>query len=113
HLLKSDLKEIKEKGLATVNLGGRDFTIKEQFLKDLNAKNLDSVVAEFEKALLILHSPQDMTVEIANAEEIYDAARHPKSFVSLDGADHLLTDKKDSLYAGQVIASWALRYIEM
>ena len=113
HLLKSDIKEIRENGLAHVNLGGRDFTIKEQFLQDLDTKQLQKVVHDFDKALLVLHSPQDMTVEIKNAEEIYDAAMHPKSFVSLDGADHLLSRKKDSQYAGNVIAAWALRYVEV
>src|SRR5690606_1786958 len=113
HLLKSDIKEIKELGVAKVNLGGRDFTIKEQFLEDLNTKDLSSILHECKKALLVLHSPQDMVVEIKNAEDIYMAAMHPKSFVSLDGADHLLSKKADSLYAGEVIASWALRYVDV
>ncbi len=113
HLLKSEIDEIRENGLAQVNLGGRDFTIKEQFLKDLDTRHLKSVVHEFKKALLVLHSPQDMTVEIKNAEEIYDAAMHPKSFISLDGADHLLSRKEDSQYAGNVISAWALRYVEV
>ena len=113
HLLKSDIKEIKKQGLANVNLGGRDFTIKEQFLKDLNTKQMKSVVSNLEKALLVLHSPQDMVVEIKNAEEIYEAAWHPKSFISLDGADHMLSRKEDSTYAGDVIAAWALRYVEV
>ena len=113
HLMKSDLQEIKEQGRARVNLGGRDFTIKEQFLEDLETRHLKKVVHDFDKALLVLHSPQDMTVEIKNAEDIYDAAMHPKSFISLDGADHMLSQKKDSQYAGNVIAAWALRYVEV
>ena len=111
HLLKSNLEEIREKGFSKVNVGGQDFTIKEQFLKDLDTKELKKVVQESDKALLVLHSPQDTIVEIKNAEEIYGAARHPKSFISLDGASHLLSNKRDSLYAGRVIASWASRYI--
>jgi putative redox protein len=90
-----------------------DFTIKKQFLDDLENKSLIDVVSNFKKALLILHSPQDKTVGIKNAEEIYKAARHPKSFVSLDGVDHLLSKKEDSKYVGQVIAGWASRYVEI
>ena len=111
NLLKSDLSEIKEKGIAEVNVGGRNFTIKKQFLEDLQSKSLPDIAKKMRKALLILHSPQDTTVSIKNAEEIYIAAHHPKSFVSLDGADHLLSKKEDSIYAGNVIAGWASRYM--
>ena len=113
HLLKSSAAEINEQGKAKVNLGGVDFTIKKQFLDDLKNKPLAEMVKNFGKALLILHSPQDNTVGISNAEEIYKAAQHPKSFVSLDGADHLLTRKTDSEYVGSVIASWAARYVDI
>lgn len=113
HLLKDSLAEINKKGYAVVNLGGRDFTIQKQFLDDLKTKSLPKVVATLDEALLVLHSPQDTLVGIENAEEIYKAARHPKSFVSLDGANHLLTKKKDSQYVGQLIASWATRYVEI
>ena len=112
-LLKSELEEIKKKGLAKVNVGGRDFTIKEQFLEDLKTKELKEVIKNLKVATLILHSPQDRTVGIDNAEELYISAKHPKSFVSLDGADHLLSREKDSIYTGEVIASWASHYIEM
>ncbi len=111
HLLKSNREEITRNGKAVVNLGGRDFTIKKQFLDDIEDKSLINVVSNLEKALLILHSPQDKIVSIKNAEDIYNAAHHPKSFVSLDGADHLLSDKKDSIYIGNVIAGWATRYV--
>ncbi len=111
HLLKSGLAEIEKTGKATVNLSGRDFTIKKQFLEDLRSKSLPETIKRLRKPLLILHSPQDDTVGIKNAEQIYVAAHHPKSFVSLDGADHLLTNKKDSIYAGSVIAGWAQRYV--
>lgn len=113
HLLKDSANEINKNGKAKVNLGGIDFTIKKQFLDDLENQSLLDVVGNFNKALLILHSPQDTTVSIQNAEEIYKAANHPKSFVSLDGADHLLSRKEDSRYAGQVIAGWAARYVEI
>ena len=107
HLFQSSLDEIEASGKAEVRLAGRPFTIKKQFVEDLERQSLGEVAKSLRKPLLILHSPQDDTVGIKNAEEIYKAAHHPKSFVSLDGADHLLNDKKDSLYAGQVIGSWA------
>lgn len=113
HLLKSSAGEIIQNDKAVVNLAGRDFTIKKQFLDDLENKPLTKVVGEFGKALLILHSPQDTTVRIKNAEEIFKAARHPKSFISLDGANHLLSKKEDSEYVGNVIAGWASRYIDI
>lgn len=113
HLLKDSKSEIKKNGKAKVNLGGIDFTIKKQFLDDLENKSLPDVVRDFRKALLILHSPQDKTVSIKNAEEIYKAAHHPKSFVSLDGVDHLLSKKEDSKYVGEVIAGWASRYVDI
>lgn len=113
NLLRSNIEEINLKGKAVVNIGGRDFTIKKQFLEDLERKTLPQIVKELRKPILILHSPQDQIVGIKNAEEIYVAAHHPKSFISLDGADHLLSNKKDSTYAGSVISGWAKRYLEI
>lgn len=113
HLLKENKDEITKNGKAKVNLGGMDFTITKQFLDDLENKPLTEIVKKFKKALLILHSPQDKTVEIKNAEKIYKAAHHPKSFVSLDGVDHLLSKKEDSKYVGNVIAGWASRYVDI
>lgn len=110
-LLKSSLEEIEASGKAVVNLSGREFTIKKQFLEDLKTKSLPDTVKKLRKPLLLMHSPQDGTVGIQNAEDIYKAAHHPKSFVSLDGADHLLMNKKDSLYVGEVISGWAKRYL--
>ena len=112
-LLKSNISEIEEKGFSTVNLGGRDFTVKAQFLQDLDSQKLKKAVNDLDKSVLVMHSPQDRTVSIENAEEIYLAARHPKSFISLDGADHLLANKKDSKYAGEVIAAWSLNYLNI
>ena len=112
-LLKSNLEEIKANGKAVVNLSGRDFTIKKQFIDDLETHSLTKILSGMRKPLLILHSPQDDTVEVKNAEEIYVAAHHPKSFVSLDGADHLLSNKKDSHYVGEVISGWARRYLDI
>ncbi|WP_299256779.1 bifunctional alpha/beta hydrolase/OsmC family protein [uncultured Aquimarina sp.] len=113
HLLRSGLEEIEANGKAVVNLSGRDFTIKKQFLDDLENKSLPTVAKNLNKALLVMHSPQDTTVGIRNAEEIYHAAKHPKSFVTLDGADHLLMKKEDSIYTGKVIAGWSSRYVDI
>ncbi len=105
------LSEIESRGEATVDIGGRPFRIARQFLDDLEHHRLEERIKELDVATLFLHSPQDRTVNIDEAAKLYRAARHPKSFVSLDGADHLVTDNKDSHYAGQVIAGWSARYI--
>ena len=113
HLLHSSLEEIQANGKAVVNLGGRNFTIKKQFIDDLEANGLSQATKNLRKPILVMHSPQDTIVNIMNAEEIYKAAHHPKSFVSLDGADHLLSNKADSVYVGNVISSWAKRYVDL
>jgi len=113
HLLHSSLEEIQSSGKAVVNLGGRNFTIKKQFIDDLEANGLSQTTKNLRKPILVMHSPQDTIVNIKNAEEIYKAAHHPKSFVSLDGADHLLSNKADSIYVGNVISNWAKRYVEL
>lgn len=112
HLLQNSVEEIEAKGEAEVLLSGRTFKVKKQFLDDIQNQIILEHIERLGKALLIMHSPQDQTVEIENAAKLYHAARHPKSFVSLDGADHLISDKKDSQYAGNVIANWAARYLE-
>ena len=111
HLLKSGEAEIKAKGQAEVFIGGRPFNISESFLTDLEGRSSASILSKLKKAILIMHSPQDQIVEIDNAAEIYMAAFHPKSFVTLDGADHLLTDHADSEYAAEVLATWSRRYV--
>lgn len=111
HLISEGEEEIANRGQATVNIGGRPFTIKKQFLDDLQNIAKDHI-GMLKKALLVLHSPQDEIVGIENAEIIYRAAVHPKSYISLDGADHMLSKEEDSLYVGQVIASWAVRYLQ-
>ncbi|CAN5262485.1 bifunctional alpha/beta hydrolase/OsmC family protein [soil metagenome] len=113
HIFGETLPEIRKKGEAMVSIGGRPFNITRQFIKDLETNDLKKIIKRLGKSVLILHSPQDRVVEIKNAEEIYIAARHPKSFISLDGADHLLSRRKDSVYAGEIIGSWALKYLEM
>ncbi|MDT0687583.1 bifunctional alpha/beta hydrolase/OsmC family protein [Autumnicola psychrophila] len=112
-LLSEQMDKLKKDANATVNIGGRPFKIKKQFLEDLQRHDLEAKLSELEKAVLILHSPQDKIVEIKNAEELYRAVDHPKSFVSLDGADHLLNDREYSTYAGKVIATWAEKYVEL
>jgi uncharacterized OsmC-like protein/alpha/beta superfamily hydrolase len=102
---------IAEHGHVDVELAGRTFTIRQSFIDDLRANMILDRVASSRKALLVLHSPTDQTVGIDNAREIFEAARHPKSFVALDGADHLLTDAGDAAFAANVIAAFAGRYI--
>ena len=113
HLLKNKLKEIAQNGHAMVNIGGSDFRIKKQFITDLQSRSLENIATSLRKAILILHATNDRIVGIQNAELLYKALHHPKSFVSLDGADHLLSRKEDSEYTGRVIAGWASRYIEI
>ncbi len=111
HLFSEHLENIEIDGEAVIEIGGRPFTIKQQFLDDINSKNLPEVLDEIRKPILVFHSPQDKVVGVKNAREIYAAAHHPKSFISLDGANHLLTNKEDSYYVGKVVSSWANRYI--
>jgi putative redox protein len=113
NIFKDDLETINEKGTAEVNIGGRSFTIKKQFLEDLKSHSFQETLKNIRKSILILHSPQDNVVEIKNAEEMYIAVHHPKSFVSLDGADHLLSNPNDASYAGEIIGKWSKRYLEM
>ena len=103
--------EIEANGLATVSLSGRPFTIKKQFLDDLDSERVTKAAAALKRPLLILHAPLDQTVGVENATKIFLAAKHPKSFVSLDTADHLLRDEKDGRYAAAIIAAWAGRYV--
>lgn len=105
------LDEINAKGEAAVNLGGRPFTIQRQFVEDLNATSLAARIGHMKTALLVLHGPRDQVVGIDNASAIFTAAKHPKSFVSLDDADHMLSNPADANYAAAIIASWAARYL--
>jgi uncharacterized OsmC-like protein/alpha/beta superfamily hydrolase len=110
-LLHEHLETIHARGQAQVVLAGRPFTIRRQFVEDLATHSLIDSTAELGKALLILHSPIDELVGVDHAARLFAAARHPKSYVSLDHADHLLSDPDDAAYAGQVIAAWAERYV--
>lgn len=112
-LLQDDIEEIKRKGKASVSIGGRPFEISKDFLDDLQNNKLEEVAHDLDAALLVLHSPFDKIVGIDNAATLFKAAKHPKSFVTLGEADHLLSEIKDSTYAGKVIASWAEHYLDM
>ncbi len=104
-------QEIEQAGEALVELAGRRFRIRGQFLEDLSAHKLRDAIASLRKALLVMHAPMDSVVGIDNASEIFLAAKHPKSFVSLDDADHLLTRRSDAEYAAGVLVAWARRYL--
>lgn len=112
NLFADQLDEIEAQGKATVSLEGRRFTIKRQFLDDIGAHNIEEAAAELKRPLLLFHAPLDAVVGIDNATRLFVAARHPKSFVSLDGADHLLTSEGAAAHVGGVISAWAARYLD-
>jgi len=111
HQLDGQQDEIAKTGEARVLLAGRRFRFKSQFLEDLAAHDQASRIAELKRPLLVLHAPRDEVVGVDNAARIFTAAKHPKSFVSLDAADHLLLRAEDAQYAAEVIAAWAARYL--
>ena len=104
-------EQIEAQGQAEVQLGERRVRITRQFLEDIDQVNMERALQQLGRALLILHAPADEVVGIAHAARIFRAARHPKSFIALDGADHLLADSVDARYAGRLIAAWAGRYV--
>lgn len=111
HNFGDKLEEIIESGQAEVMLAGRPFIIKDQFLDDIKKHDIAEGLGDLGRALLVFHSPQDRVVHIDNASHIFRFAKHPKSFVSLDGADHLLLKQdSDADYIGRVLAAWAPRY---
>lgn len=112
HFFKDKIDDIRAKGKVEVQLAGRPFHIKREFLDDIAEHNLMDQVGKLRKALLVMHSPTDDTVGIENATKIFLAAKHPKSFVSLQGTDHLISQRKDSTYVADVITAWAERYID-
>ena len=114
HVLKNfagDVDRIEADGAGEVTLAGRQFVIRQDFVTDARAQTLHDRIAGLRRALLILHAPTDEYVAIDNARDIYEAARHPKSFVSLDGADHLLSDRGDAVFVADVVSAWASRYV--
>ncbi|MCB1735350.1 MAG: alpha/beta fold hydrolase [Gammaproteobacteria bacterium] len=104
-------EEIEANGEAEVKIVGRPFTIRKQFLDDVKDRPMEDLIGSLGRALLIFHGPLDDTVDLENAGRIFQAAKHPKSFISLDRADHLLSDTRDSFYVGSVISAWVHRYL--
>ncbi|NJM84617.1 MAG: OsmC family protein [Tabrizicola sp.] len=113
HNFGGKLEEIRQKGSAMVDLAGRSFEIRKSFLDDICEASLDAALARLRVALLVTHAPRDEVVGIDNAARIFTAAKHPKSFISLDSADHLLSREEDAEYAAEVIASWSRRYLTL
>jgi uncharacterized protein len=111
-LFASSVDEIRKHGEAQVQLAGRPFRIKRQFLTDAAEQNLTRHVAQLGRALLVMHSPGDTTVSISNATRIFIPAEHPKSFISLADAGHLLPRRSDAVYAANLIAAWSARYLD-
>ncbi len=113
HTFAEALPDIHAKGVADVNLGGRPFRIGQAFLHDVKEEKLAPAIAGLHRALLVMHAPRDSIVGVENATKIFVTAKHPKSFVTLDDADHLITRPKDAEYAANVIAAWAMRYLDL
>jgi uncharacterized OsmC-like protein/alpha-beta hydrolase superfamily lysophospholipase len=113
HHFGAHASKILDDGSAEVQLGGRPFTIARRFLEDLQGATLVDDLPRLKKALLVLHAPGDTVVGIENAAAIFTAAKHPKSFVTLDGADHLISKAEDADYAAEVIATWVTRYLDL
>jgi putative redox protein len=113
HLFADSLSEIEARGKADVILAGRRFTVSRSFVEDLAAHRMEEAIGGLRRPLLIFHSPIDRVVGIENAALIYEAARHPKSYISLDDADHLLEREEDSRYVGSLLAAWSKRYLDL
>lgn len=111
HLFEESVEELRSKGHATVNIGGRPFEMTSSFLNDLERYESTDHIQKLRKPLAIFHSPQDRVVSIENAAKIYHAAHHPKSFISLDGVDHLVNNREDAEYIGNTLAAWVSRYL--
>ncbi len=107
------LPRIRAEGSAEIRLGGRPFRVSDAFLEDVKSSDLETILGKLKPALLVLHAPRDEVVSIDNAARIFMAAKHPKSFVTLDDADHLITRAEDAEYVAEVIAAWAAKYIEL
>jgi uncharacterized OsmC-like protein/alpha-beta hydrolase superfamily lysophospholipase len=113
NLFAEALDKIRADGQAEVSLGGRPFTIGRKLVEDLQQASLAEAIGQLDAALLVLHAPRDAQVSIDNAAQIFMAAKHPKSFVTLDDADHLITRAADAEYVADVIATWADRYLDL
>ena len=113
HNFANAIPQILDQGVAEVSLGGRPFRIGKNFVEDVSKANLKASIAKLGASLLVLHAPRDATVGVENASDIFLAAKHPKSFVTLDDADHLISRPKDAEYAADVIAAWSKRYLKL
>jgi putative redox protein len=111
HNFGAKIDEIEKDGIAQVKLAGRNFTIKKQFLDDLKTQEVEKRISKMGKALIVFHAPLDAIVGIENAAAIFQAAKHPKSFISLDDADHLLSRRSDAVYVADILSAWASRFI--
>ncbi|QDG52809.1 OsmC family protein [Persicimonas caeni] len=111
-VFKDKLSEIEEEGSADVEIAGRTFSVEKHFLDDIRSTEMEGAIGELKRPLLIFHSPQDKVVGVDNARLIFQAAKHPKSFISLDGADHLLSNKRDAQYVAETLAAWSTRYVQ-
>ncbi|MEA5445020.1 alpha/beta hydrolase [Gammaproteobacteria bacterium AB-CW1] len=111
HLLGDQREKIESAGEAEVRIGGRPFTIRKRFIDDMENRPWRERIADLRRPLLVMHAPMDNIVSVNNAAAIFQAAKHPKSFVSLDGADHLLTGREDADWAADMITAWARRYL--
>lgn len=112
HLIPDEaVREIEEVGFSEVRLGQRDVKVRDSFLTSITNQNAERDIARLRKPLLVMHAPNDELVDLENAARIYNAAKHPKSFVSLDSADHLISRREDALYAAEVISAWSSRYM--
>ena len=107
----NQIAELTETGQTKVEIGGRKFTVNQNFVDGFKKHNLPQIIKSLHKPILIFHSPVDEIVSVKNAQEIYENASHPKSYVSLDDADHLLTKREDSIYVGNVISAWVRKYL--
>ncbi len=112
HLFQDSRAEIEANDEAEVLLAGRSFRIRKSFIEDIENRKLESAIGGLKKALIVFHAPRDETVGIENAGQIFSAAKHPKSFVSLDDANHLLTRRSDAIYVSRVLAAWATRFVD-
>ena len=112
HLFSHAIDDVPEKGDVEVQIGGRPFKINQDFVSDFSKTDLPTIIKELRKPILVMHAPFDKIVGIENAHQIYHNAIHPKSFVSLDNADHLLSKSSDSIYVGNMIGTWVDRYFE-
>ncbi len=112
HLIPDEaISQIEAVGYSDVRLGQRDIKVRDSFLTSIKNQDAERDIGRLRKPLLVMHAPNDELVELENAARIYNAAKHPKSFVSLDSADHMVSRREDALYAAEVISAWASRYM--